>query len=62
MPAVTTRIPQWRMAAIPATSSQRCMIFPPWTLPAVFASDTPIQWVTIEIESDGRRAATSRLV
>ena len=44
--AVTTRVPQWRMAAIPATSSQSFMIDPPCTLPAVFASMTPIQCVS----------------
>ena len=32
--AVTTRAAEWRTAAIPATSSQRRMIMPPWTLPA----------------------------
>jgi hypothetical protein len=34
------------------------MIVPPWTLPDVFASARPIQWVTIEIVSEGRREAT----
>ena len=41
MAAVTTRRPEWRTAAIPATSSQRCRITPPCTLPAMFASAIP---------------------
>src|SRR4051794_6995921 len=58
MAAVTTRIPACRMAAIPAASSHSRMITPPCTLPAVLASATPIQWVTIAIVSWGRRWAT----
>ena len=54
-PAVTTRHPEWRIAAIPATSSQRDMIRPPWMLPAVLASPTPVQRVRTETESDGGR-------
>src|SRR5947209_13767999 len=58
IPAVTTRSPQWRIAAMPATSSQSFMITPPWTFPAVLASAIPIQRVSAEVESDGRRAGT----
>ena len=47
--AVTTRQPECRTAAMPATSSQRCMITPPWTLPAVFESAMPIQRVRTEL-------------
>ena len=47
MPAVTTRWPEWRIAAIPATSSQSFMIVPPCTLPAVLASANPIQRVEL---------------
>lgn len=56
MAAVTTRVPQWRIAAMPATSSQSFMIVPPWTLPAVFASVTPIQCVSTA--SSGGRGST----
>ncbi len=38
MPAVTTRPPQWRIAAIAAASSQVFITIPPWTNPAVLAS------------------------
>jgi hypothetical protein len=41
--AVTTRPPASRVAAIAATSSHSFMIQPPWTLPAMFASWTPIR-------------------
>ena len=57
--AVTTRLPAWRTAAMPATSSQRCMITPPCTLPARFASPTPIQRVRTELEADGGRGCTA---
>ena len=40
--AVTTRPRQWRMAAIPAASSQSFITTPPWTNPAEFASPIPI--------------------
>ena len=53
MPAVTTRSPEWRTAAMPATSSHMCRITPPWTLPARLASPTPIQRLRIELESEG---------
>ena len=56
--AVTTRSPEWRTAAMPATSSQRCMITPPWTLPAVFASPIPIQRLRTELDRDGGRGST----
>ena len=42
---------------MPATSSHMYMMRPPWTLPAVFASATPIQRLSTETESDGGRAA-----
>ena len=41
--AVTTRPPARRVAAIAATSSHSFMIQPPWTLPAMFASCTPMR-------------------
>src|SRR5215207_3240085 len=56
--AVTTREPEWRTAAMPATSSQRCMISPPCTLPALFASAIPIQRLRIELDADGGRGST----
>src|SRR5262245_3900201 len=56
--AVTTRAPEWRTAAIPATSSQRCMSTPPCTLPEVFASAGPIQRLRIELDADGARGST----
>src|SRR5438270_10413338 len=59
MPAVTTRVPLCRIAAIPATSSHRRMIAPPWTWPAVFASSTPIQRVRTELVLAGRRGSTT---
>ena len=56
--AVTTRAPEWRTAAIPATSSHRCMSTPPWTFPDVFASAGPIQRLRIELDADGGRGST----
>src|SRR3954451_15480414 len=58
MPAVTTRPREWRTAARRAASSQSRRITPPWTLPAVLASVTPIQRVRIEADSDGMRGST----
>src|SRR3954447_16966121 len=58
MPAVTTRVPEWRIAAMPATSSHRRMIAPPWTLPVVLASGMPIQRVITEREWAGVRGST----
>jgi hypothetical protein len=57
--AVTTRSPEWRTAAMPATSSQRCMITPPCTLPAVLASPIPIHRLSTELERDGGRGSTA---
>src|SRR5687767_6085184 len=56
--AVTTRVPECRTAAIPATSSQRCMITPPCTLPALFASAIPIQRLRVELDAEGGRGST----
>src|ERR671924_241607 len=58
MAAVTALCPECRTAAIPATSSQRCMITPPCTLPAMLASPGPIQRLRIEPEADGGRGST----
>ena len=58
--AVTTRRPEWRMAAMPATSSHSFMIVPPCTLPAVLASGMPIHLVSVECDSDGGRGSTRR--
>ena len=58
IPAVTTRPWQWRIAARPATSSQRRMITPPCTKPAVLASVIPIQRVSTELVSEGRCGGT----
>ena len=57
--AVTTRRPEWRTAAIPATSSQRYMITPPCTLPAMFASAIPIQRLSSERDLEGGRGSTA---
>ena len=57
--AVTTRRPEWRTAAMPATSSQRCMITPPWTLPDVLASPIPIHRLSTELDLDGGRGSTA---
>src|SRR4051794_11358582 len=54
-PAVTTRPPECRIAAMPATSSQNLRTVPPWTNPAVFVSVTPIHRTRTE-----RDAATGR--
>src|SRR5215212_7175607 len=58
MAAVTTRPPLCLTAAMPATSSQMCMISPPWTLPALLASAIPIQRLRIELDADGARGST----
>ena len=60
--AVTTRFPEWRIAAIPATSSHSFMIEPPCTLPAVLASGMPIQRVSTEWECEGGCGSKERLV
>src|SRR3954452_20977300 len=57
IPAVTTRPREWRTAASPAASSQSRRICPPCTLPAVFASVTPIQRVRIDADSEGLRGS-----
>src|SRR3954469_16665430 len=59
MATVTTRVPQWRTAAMPATSSQRYMITPPWTLPARLASPGPIQRLSSDLDSDGGLGSTA---
>src|SRR5579884_1799743 len=46
------------MAAIPATSSHRRMIAPPWTCPAVLASSMPIHRVRTEVVREGGRDST----
>src|SRR5215212_1036775 len=57
MAAVTTRPLLCRTAAMPATSSHSRMIRPPCTLPALFASATPIQRLRIEAEAEGGRGS-----
>ena len=52
IPAVTTRVPQWRTAATPAASSQSFITMPPWTNPAEFASTSPIQRIRAEREAE----------
>src|SRR5437660_5327190 len=51
MPTVTTRWRECLMAASAAASSASFMIVPPWMLPALLASVTPIQWVISEHDS-----------
>ena len=58
--AVTTRNPECRTAAMPATSSQKRMITPPCTYPAVFESAMPSQRVRTECDADGGRGSTRR--
>ena len=55
IPAVTTRQPLWRIAAIPATSSHIRMTTPPWTKPAEFASWMLIQRISSELERETGR-------
>ena len=57
IPAVTTGRPEWRIAAIPATSSHIRMMWPPCTLPAVLASVGPIQRVSTDMDWDGGRGS-----
>jgi hypothetical protein len=58
MAAVTTRPPLCLTAAMPATSSHMCMISPPWTFPALFASAIPIQRLRTELDAEGGRGST----
>ena len=51
MAAVTTRLRQWRIAAMPATSSQSFITIPPWTNPAELASPIPIHLTRTASES-----------
>src|SRR4051812_13589095 len=44
---------------MPATSSQRYMITPPWTLPARLASPGPIQRLSSDLDSDGGLGSTA---
>ena len=61
MPAVTTRQPLWRIAAIPATSSHILITTPPWMNPAEFASWMLIQRISSECErATGRASAMGR--
>src|SRR3954469_5760569 len=60
IPAVTTRPRECRTAASPAASSHSLRITPPCTFPAVLASITPIQRVSIEADSEGLRGSTPR--
>ena len=50
--AVTTRLRQWRIAAMPATSSQSFITIPPWTNPAELASPIPIHLTRTASESE----------
>jgi hypothetical protein len=56
---VTTRQPECRTAAMPATSSQMYMITPPCTLPELLASLTRIQRLSSEREWDGGLGCTA---
>ena len=49
--AVTTRLRQCRIAAMPATSSQSFITIPPWTNPAELASPIPIHLTRTASES-----------
>ena len=60
--AVTTRWPECRIAAMPATSSHSFMIVPPCTLPAVLASGMPIHLVSTEWDCEGGRGSKEALV
>ena len=51
MPTVTTRWRECLMAASAAASSASFMIVPPWMLPRLLASVTPIRWVISARES-----------
>jgi hypothetical protein len=62
MAAVTARRPEWRTAAIPATSSHRCMITPPCTFPPRLASPIPIQRLRTELDAEGGRGSTAPVV
>ena len=56
---VTTMRPEWRIAAIPATSSQSLTIAPPWTLSPKLASVGPIHRVSTALDSDGGRNSSA---
>src|SRR5689334_18564621 len=58
MPAVTTRRPQCRIAAIPAASSHIRMTTPPWTNPAELASWMLIQRISSERERETGRGSS----
>jgi hypothetical protein len=57
IPAVTERIPQCRIAAIPAASSHILITTPPWTKPAEFASWMLIQRISSDRESEALRGS-----
>jgi uracil-DNA glycosylase len=57
--AVTTRPPEWRIAAIPAASSQSFITTPPCTNPAELASPIPIQRARYERDCSGAFASTA---
>ncbi len=52
IPAVTTRVPQWRTAATPAASSHSFITIPPCTNPAEFASTIPIHRIRAELDAE----------
>src|SRR5690242_7221681 len=58
MPAVTTRPPQWRIAAMPAASSHIRITTPPWMKPAEFASWMLIQRISSEQDAEAGRGAS----
>ena len=58
--AVTTRLPEWRIPAIPATSSQSRITTPPWTNPAELASPMPIHLTSSERDSAAGLASMAR--
>ena len=61
-PAVTTRLPQCRIAAIPATSSHILITTPPWTNPAELASWMLIQRISSELDLETGRPSPSSLI
>src|SRR6478752_2578072 len=60
IPAVTTRPPEWRTPARPATESHSFMTSPPWTKPAELRSVGPSQCTRTESECATGRGSTGR--
>src|SRR5215208_2778084 len=60
IPAVTTRPPEWRTPARPATWSHSFMTTPPCTKPAELRSVGPSQWTSTDRECATGRGSMSR--